>query len=341
MGTDHLWIPTEGLTKVVNFIKTRQGDGEYNRLLAAFQTHFPYQIRTIYPIRPHIFKIDTTEGSYILKGYSSYSTLKLQETFTASLEREGFNQTYRFIQFTQEPIVYLNQFYGCLPFIEPHPSPFTFESEADRKQGIILLEAFHHVTARSTNRYQTILPRFDIIKKWTDRYQQFRENVIAVSNYVPNIMIHEWLRWAEWSLTGMKAHLSTFEKEPSVILHGDVAHHNFLRKRDGNVILIDFDLISIAPPNIDLLQYINRILPFIDWDKKTLSHYRQFEPLLTNPFYLYALVYPTDLFREWNRLFRDTKHVSKRKLQLVKHQSFEKIHFRRQFNESMMALLHH
>ncbi|MHC0035776.1 phosphotransferase [Pseudoneobacillus sp. C159] len=329
-------IPTEDLTKVVNFIKRRQGDGEQNRLLAALQLQFPYRINHIFPIRSHVFKIDTTKGSYILKGYSSYSRLKLQETFTSSLLMEGFTKTYQFIQFNQEPIIYNNQYFGCLPYIQPHHQPFTFENEKDRIQGIDLLEEYHHVTTRSINRYQTILPEFDLINKWTERYHQFSENIQAVATYVPKVMIHEWLRWAEWSLAGMKAN---YIKERDVILHGDVAHHNFLRKMDGDIILIDFDLISIGSRNIDLLQYANRILPFVDWDQSALFRYLGLRALIANPFYLYALVYPTDLFREWNRLLKDTNGFSQQKLHLLKHQSFNKLHLRRQFNEKIITQL--
>ena len=92
-----------------------------------------------------------------------------------------------------------------------------------------------------------------------------------------------------------------FLDQPHCIIHGDVAHHNFIRGKDEALYLIDFDLIGIAPSYLDLLQYSNRILPFTQL-VLPLPYLvtNKFQPHEYEKFFLTALVFPTDIFREWN-----------------------------------------
>jgi thiamine kinase-like enzyme len=340
MDMDHQLIQIEGLTRVVNFIDKKRGDESENlRLLSSFQQQFPYHIKEIYPIREHVFKINTTKGAYILKGYSSYSRLKLQETFTASLQKEGFHKTYSFLQLDQEPIFHQNKYFGCLPYIEPHHRSFTFETEKERVDGLNLLNEFHLVTINSVKRYQTILAEFNLLKKWTERFDEFVNNTNTVSKYIPMEVISDWMNWAEWSLEGINQHKDSLTIDPPVILHGDVAHHNFLRKKDGKLLLIDFDLITIGSKNMDLLQYANRILPFINWNFNHLYQYKSFKSMLSNPVYMYALVYPTDLFREWNRVIREGVEQNSFRLQMVLNQSLLMMNVRKQFHTELIKLV--
>ena len=52
----------------------------------------------------------------------------------------------------------------------------------------------------------------------------------------------------------------------------------------------------------------NRILPVFNWEIETLLNYKQFRAYLDKKFFLFALAFPTDLFREWNRLVRERKY---------------------------------
>jgi thiamine kinase-like enzyme len=331
-------IAIEVLTRVVNFIDIQRGDdGEDIRLLSSLEKQFPYRIRKLYRLRDHIFLIDTAKGRFVLKGYSSYSRLKLQEAFTASLKTNGFQQTYSFIHSNRDSITYKNKYYGCLEYITPHPKAFSYVNEQDRREGLKLLKKYHRTTEQCIQSYQTILPVFDIEKKWLERYSMFRQNLSIVSNYLPQPLIQEWLRWAEWSLSGIQRN-SNGLKEPYVILHGDVAHHNFLRKKDGKLYLIDFDLISMGPKNFDLLQYANRILPFIHWDMNALFQYEDLKNLFQNSVYLYSLGYPTDLFREWNRIIREGITDEKR-LHVVINQSLANMEQRQNFSNNLKKIL--
>ncbi|MFD2446198.1 phosphotransferase [Bacillus sp. CGMCC 1.16607] len=320
------------MTTAVIYIDRKRGDhGGSRSLLTSFQKQFPFKINEINPIRGQVFKINTSKGIFILKGYSSYNRLKLQEAFTSSLKTEGFEQTYTFLSLDQEPIFYNNQYFGCMPFIEPHIQTFTYLYESERQEGLSLLEKYHRTTKQSVQRYQTILPEFILQKKWTERLEQFKKNSKVVGRFIPYEWVFEWINWAEWSLEGIGKGQELIDKEPNVVLHGDVAHHNFLRGKNEKLYLIDFDLISIGPSSMDLLQFANRILPFINWDINRLAQYKSLKKLLhINP-YIYALAYPTDLFREWNRLIREQTYENKRKLQQVMELTFSKINQRQRF----------
>jgi thiamine kinase-like enzyme len=325
----------EALTKAVTSIKKRGDEGEYIRLLSALKKQLPYHIKKVYPIRKEVYKVYTTTGVFILKGYSSFSRLKLQEAFTDSIKKEGFRKSYSFIKLDQEPIVYDNQYFGCLPFIEPHPTPFTFKTNSERLEGLKLLSEFHQVTKRTVKGYQTLIPEYNLRKKWKERLKKFKDNKKVLHKYLPTDVINEWIQWGEWSLNGIKQHEHNMVDE-QVILHGDVAHHNYLRKKDGTLYLIDFDLISIGSKQLDLLQYSNRILPSIDWNLDALLQYKDLYQLTQNPGYLHALVYPTDLFREWNRLIKEGSDRNHKKVQSMLNQSLSQLHLRQDFTSKII-----
>lgn len=74
-----------------------------------------------------------------------------------------------------------------------------------------------------------------------------------------------------------------------------------MRKADGTLTLIDFDLMASAPRCIDYLQYANRISNHLEDAATMLWQIPQLKKYQSDPAFLYALTYPTDIFREWNR----------------------------------------
>lgn len=152
-------------------------------------------------------------------------------------------------------------------------------------------------------------------------------------------MIDEMLKWADWSLKGLDEQLCTIENEKKVILHGDVAHHNFIRNPSGTLCLIDFDLISIGYRSADYLQYANRILPYLNWSLDELEKINVFKPYLLKKGFLYGLAYPTDIFREWNRLIRERQYhdptMVRQLLDLTVEQFVERQKFVRDLKEQL------
>ncbi|MEH7306485.1 phosphotransferase [Neobacillus drentensis] len=327
--------------RVYNTRNQQNGDDDYfDRLLSYFQTQFYERIIKMVPIRKSVIYLRTEKNTYVIKGYHTNSRLRLQEAFTTTLKKEGFTKTYLFLTpSVREQLFFEGTYFGSMEYIPPNKSVFSFHSHKSRQEGIELLEQFHQTTASFEARYRTLLPKGHLIEKWTERLNVFSNNLPQLGYFINEPYIADMLSWANWSLEGMETNRSFFQKEPTLILHGDVAHHNFLRDREGQLNLIDFDLISIGPASFDYLQYSNRILPYIDWSFERLSSLKQINKYLQEAAFLYALAYPADIFREWNRMIREKSYTDHIKYKQVMDLNTSQFYARKKFIKHLQKLL--
>lgn len=317
-----------------------QGDDLFlDRLLSYLNGHFSFNIQSITPVKNRVFKIISPEKVFILKGFHSYHRLKLQETFTHSLKKEGFKHTYSFLKFGEDVLFFEGMYYGCLEYIFPAKNPFSYKTDRNRLEGLDLLEQYHLTSRRLVQRYNTLLGRLNILRKWRERTAKFMENNLIHKFFIQKEMIDEILHWADWSLKGMEKEIPLMEKKEDVILHGDVAHHNFLRSRDQRLFLIDYDLISIGHPLWDYLQYANRILPYLDWSLNELAKLSNISRFLQEDVFIFALAYPTDIFREWNRAIRERYITRAEKLRPVLDLTVNQFTERQRFFYELQAVI--
>ncbi|RDU35069.1 aminoglycoside phosphotransferase [Neobacillus piezotolerans] len=318
-----------------------QGDDELtNRLLSYLKKYFPGNVREIIQLRPTVYYVRTSAGEFIIKGYSSFNRLILQENFTELLKTHGFRDTYSYLRPCRKEPFYANGLYfGFIEYIPPHFKQFTFQTESDRAEGLKVLKKFHHVTEKIAGAYNLSIPFANQIGKWEERFARFSANSHVISSILGAEIYDEILGWADWGLNGMKRREAIFSKGTQAILHGDVAHHNFLRSRNGRVNLIDFDLISIGPPVLDYLQYANRILPFMGWSFGALSECDGIKDFLNEVAFLHALVYPTDILREWNRILKGGSLLDGMKAEPVKEMTMHRYSARRKFIKSIQAMV--
>lgn len=240
----------------------------------------------------------------ILKGFSNYEKWNRQQIFTTLLKQNGFNQTYEMYR-EPKPFQLYGIWYSFIEYLPISRNSFAFSSKTNRMEGAQLLEAYHD----SADKISLSLPLFNQVRKWNNRLALFRQNARAISTHIPETIVNEWIAWGEWSLKGIAANQNYLKQEKNTIIHGDCAHHNFLRKQDGKLALIDFDLIAKGPRIYDYLQYANRILPHLDQPSTEIWEYSQINTYRDNPAFLYALAYPSDIFREWNLLFKTRFHL--------------------------------
>ncbi|MGX6442895.1 phosphotransferase [Neobacillus sp. K501] len=326
------------MMKAMTMTFNKNGDDDYfYRLLSYFRQQFHENIIDMVPYRKSVILLKTNQNTYMLKGYKRNNRLKLQEVFTTTLRNEGFSKTYLFVHpEIKEPLCFEGTYFGCMEYIPPNKSPFTYKTKKNRLEGLELLTQFHQVTGTFESRYRTLIPRSNILEKWKERAELFSKNLSFIKYFLNEAYLTEMLNWANWSLDGMDNHCSFFDQEPPVILHGDVAHHNFIRDTNGRLNLIDFDLISIGPPSFDYLQYANRILPYQDWSFESLAYFSIFERLLEEKAVLYALAFPADIFREWNRLTRDKSYTNHKKLNQVMSLTVDQFYLRKNFIETLI-----
>ena len=315
--------------KLMNHINNFGGDERSNhRLLSYLKQNVSLDVQKIKHIRKHVYLAQLKNGcQFIMKGFSARRSLLLQGAFTSSLKIHHFPFTYSF--YLGLPSVYFDsKFYGYLEYIESSDQTFFYNSRDNCSEGLALLQKYHHTSKQLVGSYKNLLPAYNLQNKWQERFLFFVKNKEILSLFIPSEIYSDLVSWAEWSLTGieMETNLS-----PYVILHGDVAHHNFIRRKDGTLFLIDFDLISIGPEIADYLQYANRILPFLDWSLHDLATYKPFQSYFQQKLFLYALAFPTDIFREWNRLIKEGQYSDSTKVRSVLYLTINQFEKRREF----------
>src|SRR3954453_1360823 len=334
MDTDlNLKYRRKRLKKAVNITaKYRGDDGYHDRLLSYLNESLPFQIIEISRIKDQVYKVKAKDLQFVLKEFPSYKRLKVQEAFTNSLKKNGFRNTYSFYSFSDKKALCLQKkYYGCLEYVHKANEPFRFDTKENCREGLQLLNQFHQTTMKLQGSYNTILPTFHLVEKWEERSTLFKRNLPLISFFLEREIITELFTWVEWSLSGLRQEKDTLEKLPKVILHGDVAHHNFMRTSKGDLFLIDFDLISIGPEIADYLQYANRILPYLDWSLHDLATYKPFQSYFQQKLFLYALAFPTDIFREWNRLIKEGQYSDSTKVRSVLYLTINQFEKRREF----------
>ncbi|WP_257391404.1 aminoglycoside phosphotransferase family protein [Cytobacillus gottheilii] len=307
-------------------------DLELNRLFTYLNGQLPFVLTDLKRIRKNVFKIRTDKEQYILKEFSPSHRLKLQETFTSSLKNEGFDSTYQFVDIARDaPLYFQGRFFGLLEYIPSSQMPFTYGTSKNRKDALRLLHQYHETTAKLYPRYKTLLPAFDQIAKWDDRLTGFLQNISLIKLFIYADILDEFVGWAKWSLSGMKETYEWLEYQPKVVLHGDVAFHNFLRGEDDRLYVLDFDLISNGYVYSDYLQFANRILPSIGWSFNELQSFKILKPYLSEKGFLYGLIYPSDIFREWNRIIRERMYNDRVKIKNVLEMTYSQLEKRRTF----------
>jgi hypothetical protein len=328
------------MMKAMSMTFKQKGDDDYFiRLLSYLRSQFKENIVEMVPYRKSVIRLKTDKSSYMLKGFHTNKRLRLQEAFTATLRKEGFSKTYLFVHpQIKEPLFFEGTYFGCMEYIPPNRIPFSFQSQKNRQEGLELLEQYHQVTSSFESRYRTLIPKGIIIEKWRDRGKTFSSNISTLKYFINDKVLADMINWAQWSLSGMEKNRSMFLNEPFCILHGDVAHHNFLRDSNGVLHLIDFDLISIGPASLDYLQYANRILPSLDWSFDRLAQFPHYKDLLNEKAFLHALAYPADIFREWNRLIREGSYRDHKKYNQVMDLTTGQFYSRQKFIDRLQLM---
>ena len=311
-----------------------------NRLFSYLKEELVIPIEAVQSIRKNVYLIRSSNQLVVLKGFQQLGKLQIQKAFTSSLRQEGFNYTYNFQNLEMESPLYLDgTFYGCLEYIPRSSRPFSFESEEERKEGLFLLGEFHQTTRKLSGRYRTVLKEYNLLLKWRERAASFINNLSIIKFFVQKEILNEIMEWADFSLKGMEGEPGFLKDHDKAILHGDLAHHNFIRGLDNQLFIIDFDLITIGNPIIDYLQYCNRILPNLDWSLQELIKYEQVKTYIQDRGFLYALIFPTDIFREWNRLVKNRQYMNSFQVRQVLDLTVRQFYNRQNFVEEVKLML--
>ncbi|PKR85209.1 aminoglycoside phosphotransferase family protein [Heyndrickxia camelliae] len=287
---------------IVKTVKNGKEGDENKRLLLYLSDVTGENFVSITSIKEGVWLCKTTDSKWILKEFFSPKSLNMQIKLTELLFSHHFSQTYRFHPVhAKKDISFNKRTYGLIQYIERNldGKKFSYHSHENRMKALQLLKKFHHVTEQFSGKFENDMHVFNQIKKWQNRLHEFKANEKYLERWLPKKFYFAFLDWSEWSLDYMIRNKDYFFRKPYCIIHGDVAHHNFILGKD-DLYLIDFDLAKVAPHFIDDLQFCNRILPHLNWSLKNLTLYKPLERNIEENPFLAALIYPTDLLREWN-----------------------------------------
>jgi hypothetical protein len=292
----------------------KDGDGFQNRLLLLLKRKLGDNDLYMRKIKDGKWMLQTSTDRWFVKLYPTLKKFQLQKKIIGEMREEGFMKVPGFHPLHVEEVVELEgRVIGLTEWVDTG-KVFTYNTFQERQSALAVLNEFHSCSGqlllkKDSEKTKANLPRQGLIKKWKIRLEEFRHNAQLLSLYVPFSYIESYIRLGEYALEGIMH--QDFSGE-SCILHGDVAHHNFLMNERNELYIIDFDLISSGPKEIDYIQFANRIFPYIHWSLESLWKHSSFNAYKDDKMFQSSLLYPSDIFREWNRFFRERPQYQRR-----------------------------
>ncbi|MGF2617232.1 phosphotransferase [Rossellomorea aquimaris] len=285
------------------------GDGFQNRLLFLLKGKLEDRSIGLIRIKDGKWKVTSDKGNWFLKLYSSRRKFQLQKEVTEELCNGGFSRVPSYHPLHQSDTIEIDgKMAGLTEWVDTTGN-FTYKTFPERQEALAVLQSFHHHSQKALLRKDfRSLKGQRLLEKWRARLDEFKGSRQRFGGVIPLEVIDTYILLGEQALEGMAK--SSFSEE-SCILHGDLAHHNFLRDTNQELFMIDLDLISAGPPEIDYIQFANRIFPYINWSPELLWKHRALADYKDRKIFLNSILYPSDVFREWNRFFRESSRYQK------------------------------
>jgi hypothetical protein len=271
-----------------------------NRLFLLLQRYNIFT-KSILKIKPNIYEIHTNNGQYILKRFTNKDKLLIQVDLHRYLLNRSYYNITPFLSFSPN-VHYIEdeQFYwGIMKKV--HSVPFTFQEENDRADALTLLLKFQEASLGFAHTAHYSIPTFHLYERWSNRLHIF-QSVSNVRNPIPYDVYKLLIQWGEWTLTNLSTKklmdIEYQSNKKGKLIHGDCASHNFLRNKEGQLVMTDLDLIAIAPFEYEMIQFVNRIMPHLNWSYSRLKRIQSIQPLLRKDWFLTSLLFPFDWYRE-------------------------------------------
>ncbi|OZM57841.1 hypothetical protein CIB95_05645 [Lottiidibacillus patelloidae] len=292
-------------------MKSHKEDDFKNRLLLKFKNEFNISADELKVINENVYLLSTENNYLVIKRYKSKNHILKQIWLARIFAEKSFSGSVRFIPFESGKYVKKSDkyYYALMPYIEG--KPLSYNIRKDRIAAYDHLRIFQQEVSILTDRRPEFVPKYSLYSKWATRLDTFFYNLYDNRKLLTDSqhkMMKKFLKWGEYALDTLPIEVLE-QKERSarrkgIIIHGDVANHNFLRKNDGSIVMIDYDLMACAPFEYDTLQLVNRFFPYCDYSLESImdEFHHSLSDLIKTKWFATALIYPTDIFREWNRL---------------------------------------
>lgn len=235
-------------------------------------------------VKNNIWKKNTPQGTLFIKKYENESVVEKVKCIHENLEA---------IQFPY--VIPLIKTMGSNVLIQPwqHSSRSAdYNIEEERKLSLEILNALHETNKFIDWKKLKIIPKQNLFYKWSSRIEKFLFFENELYPFLDD-SIYEITLYASRVLRKMKNQ----KTNNFTLLHGDVVHHNFLICEKGMKI-IDFDLAAVGDAAEELILWMHRVLPHVNYD---LEYLLNENPILYDRCIskLHYLKYPNELLREW------------------------------------------
>lgn len=173
-----------------------------------------------------------------------------------------------------------------------------FSLQSNRTDALQLLMKLH-ATGELVNWQATnVLPEAKSLLKWQFRLARFQQEMPALAYYLPNNILLQLEEYGKRALEDIRKAESKLASSKKTLLHGDVVHHNFLICSNQRMHLIDFDLAQLGEPEDELILWLHRVLPNIDYRLSEVMDEQTSLQVIPKE-KLHRLKYPNELLREW------------------------------------------
>ena len=309
----------------------KRAGGTLKGCLLSYFNQLNVSIRAMKQIKPGLMLVQTEKGRLLVaKQFKNESSLLKQMEFLALLKEAGFHRSYTFSE-AFPPFGYAGSSIGFLTYISPHDKAFSYRNKEERLEGLMLLKKMHAASKRISHLLSHVPDQpFNQVSKWKERLAEFKRNEEIIKPFIPEAVYQEYVSMGKWALEGLLGEEIGKGDEP-VIIHGDLAHHNFLRRNDGKLFMIDFDLMARAPAIIDDLQYANRLLVYNGYSLEEILGMLPFREYRLHRHFMIGLAYPTDIYREWNRVCRENLWTDRRRMKSMYDYTLNDFQERRRF----------
>lgn len=170
-----------------------------------------------------------------------------------------------------------------------------FSKAKHRKNAVKILKALHKTNEKIDWNHFEVIPKQRLLQKWNARLERFLLNEKELVKYLRH-HYYDIVLYANKVLKKIRKNPGHNPKKRT-LLHGDVVHHNFLITKDG-MKLIDFDLAIVGDPAEEMILWMHRALPTMDYDvEQLLQEHSYLEEICLSK--LHYLQYPNELLREW------------------------------------------
>lgn len=219
--------------------------------------------------------------SYFVKTYEDRSVLNKVVLIDKQLKKVSFPH---FV-----PIELYSETKIMQRWLEPN-RPANYALQSDREEIFQLLTKVHALNEQIAWNKFAELPTLTLKKKWRERIKNFIEQRHLIKTIIPN----------QYEEIKQQA-IATYKKvekdnvAPLTLCHGDVVHHNFL-KVDNEWKIIDFDLAYVGHAEDEMIHWMMRVLPFMQYDLIRLVE--EIPSLLELQHKFHYLLFPNEIMRE-------------------------------------------